>query len=249
MLTAANLFASAQTFVDQAMQHGQIDTFAQKLQAVNSRFLVGQKDSSDDASFNPEWWAENGDLEFADYSEGADRSEEVATPTEGPAPITIIEETVIVVIEEQEEPEEQETYDCEDCDYNYDVDYDYDYDYDMDDYEEPYEPPQKSDLGSIVFISFWQVTMPMLVFNAVQQKAYREHFGDYEPEDYDLDMEEADWKTKEMEVWDDIQGVNILFWGPMLVLGGFALSGNFEEPAAWWLENMISNMYIPIMLN
>ena len=35
----------------------------------------------------------------------------------------------------------------------------------------------------------------------------------------------------------------------MLVLGGFALSGNFEEAAAWWLENMVSNLYIPVMLN
>ena len=179
MLTAANLFASAQTFVDQAMQHGQIDAFAQKLQATSSRFLVGQKDSTDDASFNPEWWAENGDLEFADYSEGADRPEETASTEEpaAPTPITIIEETVIVVVEDQSEPEPVDDYAGEE--YNpddYDMDYDYDYDYDNDYYEEEpcetcyangYEPPQKGDLGSIVFISFWQVTVPMLVFNAV----------------------------------------------------------------------------------
>ena len=86
------------------------------------------------------------------------------------------------------------------------MDYDYDYDYDYDDYEEVWMPPQKSDLGSIVFTSFWQVTIPMLVFNAVQQKEYKKHFGGYEPDDYDFDMETADWKTKQMEVWDDIQG-------------------------------------------
>ena len=115
MLTTANLlehFASAQTYFDQAMQHGQIDAFAQKLQAASGRFLVGQKDSTDDASFNPEWWAENGDLEFADYSEGADRPETAAS-TEEPAPITIIEETVIVVVEDQPEPEDEEIYDGE----------------------------------------------------------------------------------------------------------------------------------------
>ena len=129
MLTAANLFASAQTFVDQAMQHGQIDTFAQKLQATSSRFLVGQKDSTDDASFNPEWWAENGNLEFADYSEGADRPE-ATTSTEEPAPITIIEETVIVVVEDQPEPEDEEIYDGEEYNPDYDLDYDMDYERD-----------------------------------------------------------------------------------------------------------------------
>merc|ERR1719436_250927 len=124
MLSAANLFASAQTFVDQAMQHSQIDAFAQKLQAVNSRFLVGQKDSTDDASFNPEWWAENGDLELADYSEGAERPEDATateepTSTEGPTPITVIEETVIVVVEDQPEPEDEETYDSEEYNPDY----------------------------------------------------------------------------------------------------------------------------------
>lgn len=62
--------------------------------------MLGVKDSTDDASFNPDWWAENGDLELADYSEGADRPEEAATSTEAPAPITIIEETVIIVVED-----------------------------------------------------------------------------------------------------------------------------------------------------
>ena len=62
-------------------------------------------------------------------------------------------------------------------------------------------------------------------------------------------METADWKTKQMEVWDDIQGMHILLWGPMFVLGSFALAGHFEEPAAWWLENMVSNIYLPFMLN
>ena len=260
MLTTANLlehFASAQTYFDQAMQHGQIDAFAQKLQAASGRFLVGQKDSTDDASFNPEWWAENGDLEFADYSEGADRPETAAS-TEEPAPITIIEETVIVVVEDQPEPEDEEIYDGEEYNPDYDLDYDMDYDYDYDYYDEDpcetclpngYDPPKKGDLGAIVGVSFWQVTMPMLVLNAVQQKEYKKHFGGYEPEDYEFDFDSADWTTKEMQIWNDIQGLNILFWGPMFVLGGFALSGNFEEPAAWWLENMISNLYIPVMLN
>ena len=100
----------------------------------------------------------------------------------------------------------------------------------------------------MVGTAFWQVSMPILVFNAVQQKAYRDYYGKYEPEDFDVDMETAEFKTKEMEVWDDIQGLNILLWGPTLVLGGFALSGNFQEAAAWWIENMVSNLYIPVML-
>lgn len=89
----------------------------------------------------------------------------------------------------------------------------------------------------------------MLVFNAVQQKEYKKQFGDYEPEDFEVDMETADWKSKEMEIWDNIQGFNFLVWGPMFVLGSFALSGHFEEAAAWWLENVVSNLYIPVMLN
>ena len=91
MLRAANLFAASKTFVNQALQHGKLNSFAQK--------LLMTKDSSDSAHFNPDWWAENGDIEFADYSEGADRSSEGTISEEPEAPITIIEETVIVVIE------------------------------------------------------------------------------------------------------------------------------------------------------
>ena len=121
-------------------------------------------------------------------------------------------------------------YNCEDC------------------YPNCYEPPSKGDLITMVATAFWQVTMPMLVFNAVEQKAYRDYYGDYEPDEYYLDTETAEFKTKEMELWDKIQGLNILHWGPTLILGGFALSGNLQEPAALWIENMVSNLYIPVMI-
>ena len=49
------------------MQHGKIDAFAKKLQSVNSHFLLGIKDSTDDDYFNTDV---DGELEFADYSNG-----------------------------------------------------------------------------------------------------------------------------------------------------------------------------------
>ena len=117
--------------------------------------------------------------------------------------------------------------------------------YDDDDY---YEPPSKSDLMAFVAMSLWQVTMPVLVFNFVQQKAYRDYYGDYEPEDYEMpNVDEVEYKTKEMEVWDNIQGLNILLWGPALVLGAVSLSDKWQEQSAWWIENAVSNLYLPVL--
>lgn len=142
--------------------------------------MVGAKDAGD--AFNPIWSAEPTDeeaeFEFADYSEGADRSvtdqvEEQVTP----APVTIIEETVIIVIEETEPvtatevPEnvadvytedDEEYYTEDDGEYTDYEDYGDEWD---DDYG--YETPSKSDLATIVAVAFWQVSMPMMVFNIV----------------------------------------------------------------------------------
>ena len=185
------------------------------------------------------WWTDPSDVaddeEIADYEidyvpEEPEQQEPEQEPTEAVKP---------EIIEPEDGSPEEYDYEYTDEEY-YEDDYYYDY---------YYEPPSKGDLGALVGAAFWQVTMPMLVFNAVQQKAYHDHFNKYEPEDYDFDMEEIKWKTKEMEVWDEIQGLNLLLWGPTLVLGGFALSGNLEGSAAWWIENMVSNFYIPVMLN
>lgn len=135
--------------------------------------MVGAKDAGD--AFNPIWSGEPTDeeaeFEFADYSEGADRSvtdqveEQVA-----PAPVTIIEETVIIVIEETEVPEvvadeyAEEEDDEEYTDYE---DYgDEEYGDEWDD-EYGYEEPSKGDVATIVAVAFWQVSMPIMVFNIV----------------------------------------------------------------------------------
>lgn len=62
-------------------------------------------------------------------------------------------------------------------------------------------------------------------------------------------MEDLDFGNKQLEIWDNIQGLNFLVWAPMLVLGGFSLSGKLETQAAWWLENVVSNLYIPFLLD
>ena len=56
-------------------------------------------------------YSEGADREFADYSEGADmpvEEKEVTEPVQ-PTPITIIDETVIIVIEKIVKPEEPTT--------------------------------------------------------------------------------------------------------------------------------------------
>ena len=121
----------------------------------------------------------------------------------------------------------------------YGSEYDYDYFYDEDLCEtclpNGYEPPKKGDLGLMLGAALWQVAMPMFVFHRAERKAYREHFGEEEPEDFELDMETITWKTKEMKIWDMIWGFNFLLWTPMLFFGGPAYFGIFQEPAAWWL--------------
>ena len=61
------------------MQHGKIDAFAKKLQAVNSHFLLGAKDSTDDDYFNPDV---DGELEFADDSNGDETDTDAEATTE-----------------------------------------------------------------------------------------------------------------------------------------------------------------------
>ena len=60
---------------------------------------------------------------------------------------------------------------------------------------------------------------------------------------------EYDFATKEMEIWDDIIGLNTIVWFPMLVMGCLSLSGHAESQSAWWIENIISNLYWPVLIN
>ena len=63
---ATNLLASL------AVQQAKVESFFAKAGTIKSA-----SDFSD--SFNPEWWAANDGIEFADYSEGADLPEQKVT--------------------------------------------------------------------------------------------------------------------------------------------------------------------------
>ena len=102
----------------------------------------------------------------------------------------------------------------------------------------------------MVITAAYQTIMPIMAFQIVQQKAYKDYYGEYEPEGFEYDSENNYvWETKNMQNWDSIQGLNMLTWGPMLVLGCFSLSERFEDQSAWWLENVVSNLYMPVMFN
>lgn len=145
------------------MQHGKIDAFT-------SRFFGTMKQTAED--FKP--WTNPIDdgTEFADYSEGADKPvEDTAEPEVQPAPVTIIEETVIIEIIEVVEEPEVPSYD--EPEYTNEDDYEYYEDYGCEDcyengYEPFYQPPSKGDLGLVVGAAAFQTIMPMLVFNALE---------------------------------------------------------------------------------
>ena len=54
-----------------------------------------------------------------------------------------------------------------------------------------------------------------------------------------------DYYTFRTQVWEDIFQQNLFVWGPMLGLGVFAINGHLESQTAWWIENVISNFYMP----
>jgi hypothetical protein len=81
----------------------------------------------------------------------------------------------------------------------------------------------------MVGAAFYQLSMSMMIESAMEQKAYKDYFGEYEPEDFEVDEDaENPWMSKEVEIWQDIQGLNLIVWGPMFVLGCLSLSGRAE---------------------
>lgn len=38
-------------------------------------------------------------------------------------------------------------------------------------------------------VAAWQVIMPLMVSNAIENKAYLDYYGEYEPEDFEMDGE------------------------------------------------------------
>ena len=92
--------------------------------------------------------------------------------------------------------------------------------------------------------------MSMMVESAIEQKAYLEYYGEYEPEDFEYDDDAYNpWKNKEVEIWEGIQGLNFVVWGPMFILGCLSLSGMAEEQTAWWAENVVSNLQMIVMID
>ena len=98
---------------------------------------------------------------------------------------------------------------------------------------------EKDDLHAIVWTSLWQVGLPLIVFDILEDKqiAAAEENGET---DYELD--------RETKAWEEISFWSMITWGPTFVIGLLNLSEIVMPVGAFWIEHVLSNLMIPAYL-
>jgi len=103
----------------------------------------------------------------------------------------------------------------------------------------------KNDVHAIVWPSLIQVAAPTVAFILFEEKAWE----DYQTKNAKFKgfykREDRYHYTDEIKAWELVMMTSAAVWGPMFLMGIFALSDMFRVPASRYIEHGLSNLMVP----